>query len=175
MLPQLQPGLGVSILIVQHMPPIFTKGLADSLAAKCAIGVKEAQDGDVLKPDFAYIAPGGRQMMVIPASNGRKVIRITDDPPENSCKPSVDYLFRSVARYFPGKTLVLIMTGMGNDGTSGLRLLKPQGAITVAQDEASCVVFGMPREAIQAGVIDYVFPLDRLALELTRLLQGAGL
>jgi two-component system chemotaxis response regulator CheB len=91
------------------------------------------------------------------------VIRVTDDPPENACRPSVDYLFRSVALHFPGRSIAAVLTGMGNDGTEGLRMLKRGGSLTIAQDEASCVVFGMPKEAIAAGVVDTVVPLSKIA------------
>jgi len=96
------------------------------------------------------------------------LLRITDDPPENGCKPAVDYLFRSVALQFPGRSVAAILTGMGNDGTAGLRLLKRGRCQSIAQDEASCVVFGMPKEAIAAGLIDTVAPLDRLAGAIVR-------
>jgi len=162
-LPKLPADLGVPVLIVQHMPPLFTQSLAESLDAKCAIRVKEAENDEVIKKNIAYIAPGGKQMKLIPKPDGTRIIRITDDPPENNCKPSVDYLFRSVAHGFPGCATAVIMTGMGSDGTLGLRLMKRNKCFVIAQDEASCVVFGMPKEAINAGVVDIVVPLDRIA------------
>ena len=97
-----------------------------------------------------------------------KIIRVTDDPPENHCKPSVDYLFRSLAHHYVGRATGVIMTGMGNDGTLGLKLMKRSGAVVIAQDEPSCVVFGMPGEAIRAGVVDVVAPLDELAGAITK-------
>jgi two-component system chemotaxis response regulator CheB len=90
-------------------------------------------------------------------------VRLTDDPPENGCRPAVDYLFRSAALHFPGRSIAAVLTGMGRDGTEGLRMLKRSGCFSIAQDEASCVVFGMPKEAIQAGVVDTVAPLDGIA------------
>lgn len=167
-LPQIPADLGVPILIVQHMPPLFTQSLAQSLDGKSTIRVKEAQDKEALLANTAYIAPGGKQMKVVAGFGGTKVISITDDPPENNCKPSVDYLFRSVAHNFPGRASAVIMTGMGNDGTMGLRLLKRNGCFAIAQDAASCVVFGMPKEAINAGVIDLIVPLPRIAEEICR-------
>jgi two-component system chemotaxis response regulator CheB len=107
-------------------------------------------------------------MKIAAGQNGEITIRITDDPPENVCRPSVDYLFRSVALNFPGRAIAAILTGMGNDGTEGTRLLKRSGSFTIAQDEASYVVFGMPREAILAGVIDTVVPLNRIAGTIAR-------
>jgi len=165
LLPEIPKGLGVPLLIVQHMPPGFTQTLAETLDAKCAIHVREATDGESPEPDIAYIAPGGRHMRLKPgpAPEMNKIINITDDPPENNCRPSVDYLFRSAATYYPGQSMALIMTGMGNDGTLGLRLLKRGGCTVIAQDEASCVVYGMPKAAVEAGVVDSVVPLDAMA------------
>lgn len=169
MMPLLPGDLGVPLLIVQHMPPLFTASLAGSLDGKCQLRVKEAEDGEVLQPNVAYIAPGGRQMRVTPAADpSKRLVRITDDPPENHCRPSADYLFRSVAQHYPGRATGVIMTGLGNDGTLGLRLMKRSGAVVIAQDEASCVVFGMPKEAIAAKVVDVVASLENLADEITK-------
>jgi two-component system chemotaxis response regulator CheB len=162
-LPALPAGIGAPVFIVQHMPPHFTEALAERLQAKCAIPVKEARDGEIARVGHAYLAPGGRHMKLSPGEHGEIVIRITDDPPENACRPSVDYLFRSAALQFPGRSIAAILTGMGNDGTEGMRMLKRGGSPTIAQDEASCVVFGMPREAILAGVVDTVVPLTKIA------------
>jgi two-component system chemotaxis response regulator CheB len=167
-LPALPAKIGASIFIVQHMPPLFTEALAQRLQTKSAIKVKEAQDGETAHIDCAYLAPGGKQMKLAPGQNGEIIIRISDDPPENACRPSVDYLFRSVALHFPGRSIAAILTGMGNDGTEGTRMLKRGGSFTIAQDEASCVVFGMPKEAILAGVIDTIVPLNRIAGAIVR-------
>jgi len=164
LLPKLPSDIGVPIVIVQHMPPVFTQSLAKSLDAKCAIEVREAIDNEPLKPNVAYIAPGGKQMKLAAGADGRqRIVKITDDPPENSCKPSVDYLFRSVADHYVGRSTGVIMTGMGSDGTAGLKIMKNNGTFVIAQDEASCVVFGMPREPIESGIVDVIAPLDRLA------------
>jgi two-component system, chemotaxis family, protein-glutamate methylesterase/glutaminase len=112
-------------------------------------------------------------MKLAQGQSGEITIRITDDPPENSCRPSVDYLFRSAALHFPGRAIAAILTGMGNDGTEGMRMLKRAGSVTIAQDEASCVVFGMPREAIQAGVVDAIVPLSKIADKITRAVAEA--
>ena len=169
MLPMLPADIGVPIVIVQHMPPIFTESLAKSLDNKSALTVREAANGDVLKPNVVYIAPGGRQMKIAAGADGhQRVIKITNDPPENSCKPSVDYLFRSVADHYVGRATGVIMTGMGSDGTSGLRTMKDNGAVVIAQDEATCVVFGMPKEPIESGLVDIVAPLDRIAESILR-------
>lgn len=174
MLPQLPGSLSVPVLVVQHMPPLFTKSLADSLAPKCALRVKEAESGETARPGSIYIAPGGRQMKVTPGPGGDPIIEITDDPAENNCRPAVDYLFRSAANQFAGRAVAVIMTGMGSDGTLEMKLLKRGGALTIAQDEATCVVYGMPREAVQAGVVDLVLPLDEIAEGISRALRGAA-
>jgi len=172
MLPKLPGDLPVPVLLVQHMPPIFTKSLANDLDRRCALTVCEAVDGQPVLPGWVYVAPGGQQMRVRPEA-GQTLIEITDDPPERSCKPSVDYLFRAVSQIYQGNALGVIMTGMGNDGSLGCRLLKRQGALILAQDAASCVVFGMPREPIEEGIADVVAPLGEIASEITRLV-GKG-
>lgn len=158
------------ILIVQHMPPLFTRSLAQSLSRKCSLQIKEAEEGERVKPSTAYLAPGGAHLKLKKDASGL-FLQITDDPPENHCRPSVDYLFRSVSQSVPGRALAVILTGMGNDGTLGLRLLKRHGCRVIAQDEASCVVFGMPKEAILAGVVDHVLGLDLIAGELLRVVN----
>ena len=154
------------------MPPLFTKTLAQNISNSSALKACEAADGDVLAPNQVYIAPGGRQMRLVPGSKGAKRIQITDDPPENNCKPAVDYLFRSVAKHFPGEAMAVILTGMGSDGTIGLQLLKRQWCRVLAQDESTCVVFGMPKAAIEAGVVDAVLPIDEIASHILSILRG---
>jgi two-component system chemotaxis response regulator CheB len=169
MMPMLPGDLGVPIVIVQHMPPVFTKSLANSLNAKCALTVKEAQDGEALQANVAYIAPGGKQMKLVASTDGtNRLIRITNDPPENSCRPSADYLFRSVADYYVGRTTAVIMTGMGSDGTKGLHILKQKGALIIGQNEESCVVYGMPKAPAELGLTDMVTPLDKIAAEIVK-------
>ena len=163
-IPFLPENFPVPILIVQHMPPIFTKALADSLAKKSKLKIKEASHGEIISKGTVYIAPGGKHMRLKGFNTARQMqIEITDDPPLNHCKPSVDYCFKSISNFYPGKTLAIILTGMGNDGTMGLRLLKRVGAEVIAQDEASSIVFGMPAEAIKAGVVDHILPLNQIA------------
>jgi two-component system, chemotaxis family, protein-glutamate methylesterase/glutaminase len=171
LLPALPADLGAPVFIVQHMPSTFTQPLAASLDKKSAIRVKEAQDGEAAQANCAYVAPGGRQMKLFPGPKGEVMVAITDDPPENGCRPAVDYLFRSAALHFPGRSVAAILTGMGNDGTAGLRMLKRSGCFSIAQDEASCVVFGMPKEAIQAGVVDTVTPLNNVGAAIVRWLR----
>ncbi len=171
MMSMLTTPIGVPIVIVQHMPPLFTKSLADSLNNKCSLHVKEAEDGEILKNDVAYIAPGGKQMKIVAHPGGHGKVKITDDAPENNCKPSADYLFRSVAGLYKERATGVIMTGMGNDGAKGLRLIKRHGSPVIAQDEESCVVYGMPKEAVNAGVVDISLPLDRIAAEIVKTIK----
>lgn len=162
----------VPILIVQHMPATFTRSLAADLDRHCLLHVCEAADGQVVAPGRVYLAPGGQQMRIV-RQGDECTIRITDDPPENSCKPSVDYLFRSVADAYGSHAIGVIMTGMGYDGTVGCRILKGRGAGLICQDEASCVVFGMPREPIEQGLADRVVSLSEMADTLVNCVKGS--
>jgi two-component system chemotaxis response regulator CheB len=169
MLPKLPGNLGVPILIVQHMPPVFTKSLAVSLDKKCQLTVKEAENGENILPNVVYIAPGGKQMKLVAGNDGQhRRIKITDDPPENSCKPSADYLFRSVGDYYVGRTTAVIMTGMGSDGTRGLGVLREKAAYIIGQDESSCIVYGMPKAPAELGYLDVVVPLGKIADEIVK-------
>ncbi|MCP3875079.1 MAG: chemotaxis response regulator protein-glutamate methylesterase [Desulfobacteraceae bacterium] len=168
-IPMLPADIKAPILIVQHMPPMFTASLANSLNNKSQIEVKEAQNGDTITPGRILIAPGGKQMKIIAGADGlTRKIKITDDPPENSCKPSVDYLFRSIAQHYVGRSTGVIMTGMGNDGSKGLAQMKKNGSIVIAQDEETCTVFGMPKEPIESGIADIVAPLEKIAEEILK-------
>lgn len=174
LLPSLCASLPAPVFIVQHMPPLFTQALAKSLQSRSSIRVKEAGDGEKAANGCVYLAPGGKQMKLSAETPDAITIRLTDDPPENGCKPAADYLFRSAALQFPGRSIAAILTGMGADGAQGLRLLKRGGCAAIAQDEASCVVFGMPKEAIQTGLIDTVLPLNKIAGAISRLVGEAG-
>jgi two-component system chemotaxis response regulator CheB len=157
-LPRTTPG----ILIVQHMPEKFTAALAARLNGLCAMEVKEAADGDRVLDGRVLIAPGGRHMQ-LQRSGARYVVSVRDGPLVNRHKPSVDVMFRSVAQCAGANAAGLILTGMGDDGARGLLAMRQAGAQTVAQDEASCVVFGMPREAIRMGAAGEVLALDAMA------------
>lgn len=150
------------ILITQHMPERFTKTWADRLNSFCRISVKEAEDGDSVLPGHAIIAPGSYHM-TLARSGARYTVRINQDPPVNRHRPSVDVMFESVAQYAGGNAVGVILTGMGGDGAKGLLAMKQAGAFTIAQDEASCVVFGMPKEAIKLGGAERVLPLADIA------------
>jgi len=165
-IPKLQPTLNVPVFVVQHMPKTFTASLAQVLNKNSPLEVKEAQNGEVVLPNVVYIAPGGRQMKVASAAQGQLIIRVTDDPPENNCKPSVDYLFRSVAREYGSKATAVILTGMGSDGKLGVKVMKSAGAVSIAQNAATCVVYGMPKAVVDAGLADIVAPIDAISNEI---------
>ena len=157
-LPADMPG----IAIVQHMPPKFTALFAEHLNRSCALDVREATDGEKLMPGMARVAPGGRQMALARA-NGGYVLRVYDGPAVNLHRPSVDVLFHSVAQMTAAKTMGVLLTGMGSDGAQGLKAMHGAGALTVAQDQASSVIFGMPDQAIRLGGVREVLALERIA------------
>jgi two-component system, chemotaxis family, protein-glutamate methylesterase/glutaminase len=156
------------IVIVQHMPEKFTAAFARRLDSICAVQIKEAEDGDTVIRGRALIAPGNRHTL-LKRSGARYYVEVKDGPLVSRHRPSVDVLFRSVARYAGSNAVGVIMTGMGDDGAVGMAEMKEAGATTLAQDEASCVVFGMPAEAIKRGGVDKVLPLRSLAGEVLRL------
>lgn len=172
MLADLPADFPLPIVIVQHMPPMFVSVLVESLGRRISMLVLEADDGLLLQPGTVYLAPGGQQTKVIQRERDRQLVfELNDDAPENFCRPSIDYLFRSLARLDDQKILAVIMTGMGKDGVSGLKLLKQQGATVLAQDESTSTVFGMPMEACKAGCVDQVLPLDLLGAKIRILAQ----
>jgi two-component system chemotaxis response regulator CheB len=162
-LPATSPG----IVIVQHMPEKFTEAFARRLDGLCEMEVKEAADGDAVLRGRALIAPGNRHML-LQRSGARYFVTVKDGPLVSRHRPSVDVLFRSAAHSVGANGVGIIMTGMGDDGAHGLLEMKQVGASTVAQDEATSVVFGMPKEAIALGAADKILPLDRLAAEIVR-------
>ncbi|MDF1549585.1 MAG: chemotaxis response regulator protein-glutamate methylesterase [Bacteroidales bacterium] len=152
------------VIIVQHMPEHFTRSFADRLNEICKIHVKEAEDGDSVLQGKVLIAPGNKHML-LRRSGARYYVEVKDGPLVNRHRPSVDVLFRSTAVYAGSNSIGVIMTGMGDDGAKGLLEMKEAGAQTIAQDEASCVVFGMPKEAIKLGAANYTLPLDKIAMQ----------
>lgn len=150
------------IIMIQHMPATFTPAFAKRLDQICKISVKEAEDGDQLRPGLALLAPGGKQML-IEGRAGNAVIRIIESEPSLTYKPSVDITFRSVNKVYPGKTLAIVLTGMGADGREGARILKMQGSEIWAQDEQSCVVYGMPAAIVDAGLADKVLGINEFS------------
>jgi two-component system chemotaxis response regulator CheB len=159
------------IVIVQHMPELFTRSFAERLNSICRISVKEGVHGDIVSPGKAIIAPGNKHLM-IRKTGARYCVEINEGPLVNRHRPSVDVLFRSVAKYAGPNAIGIIMTGMGDDGAKGLLEMKQSGAYTIAQDEASCVVFGMPKVAIKLGAATTVLPLEKMAEHVCRLLPS---
>jgi two-component system, chemotaxis family, protein-glutamate methylesterase/glutaminase len=167
MLPQLPPDLGIPVVIVQHMPPMFTKLLAERLDAQTKLRVVEAVSGEVLKPGVVYIAPGDYHLELARGATGA-MTHLQKGPPENSCRPAVDPLFRSVARLYGKNALGIILTGMGQDGLRGSEAIKEAGGRILVQDKESSVVWGMPGYVAEANLADGIFPLSSIAPEITR-------
>ena len=160
--------------MVQHMPPYFTASLAEHLDQRSKLLVHEGRDGEPILPGHVYIAPGGKHMVVRqrPSSDAglpAPIIGLNENPPEHSCRPSVDVLFRSMAAHFDGNMLAVVMTGMGSDGCEGVRAMKRRGCLCLTQTEASCVIYGMPLAVDEAGLSDEQVPLDRIADRMDRL------
>lgn len=170
-LAELMPGIPsdfpVPIVIVQHMPPVFTRLLADRLNANAAIPISEAAAGTELTPGMAWIAPGDFHMVLEKSAGGAR-IALNKDAPENSCRPAVDRLFRSVVKVYGGAALGLILTGMGQDGMKGCQSISEAGGQVIAQDEASSVIWGMPGLVARAGIAEKVLPLSQIAGEIVR-------
>lgn len=166
-IPRLPRDLGVPVLIVQHMPSGFTHNLALSLDRASPLSVVEAEDGQAVESNRVYLAPGGRQMKVV-REKGAVRVALNDDPPENHCRPAADYLFRSVAEVFAERSLGVIMTGMGDDGAKGLKVMHAAGAYVLGQDQATCTIYGMPRCAAEAGVVDEQVSLPDMADHILR-------
>jgi two-component system chemotaxis response regulator CheB len=169
LLPELCRAVSTPIVIAQHMPAGFTAHLAASLARRCGSRVVEASDGQVIEESVLYIAPGNRHLLLRKREDDRLVSAVNDHPPVNGCRPSVDVLFRSITTACGAEAAGVILTGMGCDGAQGIGAMKRAGAATIAQDEATSVVWGMPRSAIEAGHIDHVLPLEQIASALTKL------
>jgi len=162
------------VLITQHMPPTFTTVLAEHLQRVSGRGAHEAEHGEVVLAGGIYLAPGGRHMRVV---RDGAIVRIAlgDDPPINFCRPSVDPLFSSAASVWGSGVLALVLTGMGSDGTAGAAEIVAAGGSVIAEDESSCVVWGMPRSVAQAGLCSAVLPLDQIAAKVLRLVSGGRL
>jgi two-component system chemotaxis response regulator CheB len=170
----LSSNLSVPIVIVQHMPPMFTRLLAERLTAHSPVPVKEAEPGDVLVPGRALIAPGDFHLRVVRDGN-RVVAALDQSPPENSCRPAADVLFRSVVDVYRGQTLGVVLTGMGQDGLRGCGWIREAGGQVVVQDEKTSVVWGMPGFVARAGLADAIVPLDDIAMQiLQRVPTGDG-
>lgn len=163
-IPRLPARLPVPVLLVQHMPAGFTATLAERLNRDSEVTVVEAKDGDEVRAGTVYIAPGGRHMTVARGAGGRPVVRLNDEPPEHGCRPAADVLFRSMAEFAdPRGVLAVVMTGMGRDGRDGVRAIRGAGGLCLTQSAETCMIYGMPRAVVEAGLSDDVAPLDRLA------------
>jgi two-component system chemotaxis response regulator CheB len=172
-LPALAGSVRVPVLIVQHMPAFFTGQLAERLTKLCNATVREAQAGQEIRPGDILLAPGGRHFEI--AGDGTTLrVRLTDDPPEHSCRPAADVLFRSAARVWGGGTLGLVLTGMGRDGLQGSRQIVEAGGTVIAQDEFTSVVWGMPGEVVRAGLADAILPLSQIGIEVALRLKRRG-
>lgn len=167
-LTQFDTDFPVPIIMIQHMPAAFTEAFAGRLNSLCNIMVKEASDGDVLKAGCAYLAPGGRQMLITGSGKSAKIKILDDNSPKITFKPSVDISFGSAAKTFAGKVLAVILTGMGSDGKEGARMLKDKGATIWSQDEESCVVYGMPQAIDKAGISQLSLPIDVMASSMVK-------
>jgi two-component system chemotaxis response regulator CheB len=167
LLPSFPAQFPLPIVIVQHMPPIFTGLLAKRLSAKCSLPVRECKSGDVLGPSCIWLAPGDYHM-VVREEGGHKILSTNQAPRENFCRPSVDVLFRSVAEIYGPNTLGVILTGMGQDGLKGCEVLAAAGASLIVQDEASSVVWGMPGFVARAGLAEKILPLNQIGEEIIR-------
>ena len=166
-LTQLPASFPLPILLVQHMPASFTPAFAQRLDQQCQIRVKEAEDGELLEKGTAYLAPGGRQMGLVDRG-GQVRVRVYDGDASLHYKPSIDMAFSSAAEVFPGKVLSVVMTGMGADGREGARALKKGGSTVWAQDEATCVIYGMPAAVVEAELADQILPLTDIGHELAK-------
>jgi two-component system chemotaxis response regulator CheB len=164
------PGV---ILVVQHMPPGFTRSLAERFNQVCPLEVKEAQEDDLLLSGHVYIAPAGYHLKIHPCGDRFRVF-LSRTPCDTLHCPSVDVLMESVSEVWPGRTLSVIMTGMGSDGAEGVRMIKRRGGSVIAQDEETCVVYGMPKAAVQTGCVDRLVPLVRIAEEIKQFVMPGG-
>jgi two-component system, chemotaxis family, protein-glutamate methylesterase/glutaminase len=171
-LPSLPANFPLPILIVQHMPPLFTRLLAERLNSRCALNVREAANGDVVEPGTILLAPGDFHMRVS-SEQGKVAVLLDQSPQQNFCRPAVDVLFRSVGEVYGGAALGVVLTGMGQDGLRGVEVLKARGARILAQDEATSVIWGMPGAVVKAGLADHVLPLDNVIPEIVRM-AGKG-
>jgi two-component system chemotaxis response regulator CheB len=167
-LPQFSKSINCPVFIVQHMPPKFTKSLAERLNSICQLEVKEAQNDEVVRAGVIYIAPGGFHMKVRKNLNSEVLIQITEEPSSTLHRPSVDVMMGSVNAMYGKNILGIIMTGMGKDGFEGITELKKLGGYCIAQDEESCVVYGMPKAINDAGLSDVVLPLEQISEQVNK-------
>jgi two-component system chemotaxis response regulator CheB len=171
-LPQLDPDISAGILIVQHMPKGFTKAFADRLDRESGIEVKEAEAGDRIEQGKAFVAPGGYHMIVKKKISGKKtagIIGLNHNPPVYGLRPTVDYMMLSAAEVYGNRTIGVILTGMGSDGAKGMKSIHGNRGKTIAQDKDTCVVYGMPKVAVEKGAVDKIVPLNKIAEEIMKM------
>lgn len=161
-IPRLPRSIATPIVVVQHMPPLFTKSLAEGLDSTSSLNVREASEGDLVKAGNVYIAPGGLHMTVR-KGRGEMSIHLDQEPEGELLRPSVDVLFESIAQAYGKRSLAVILTGMGNDGFKGFKKMKAKGAFSIAQNEESCAVYGMSKTIIDGGLADAVLPINHIA------------
>ena len=173
-IPYLPENLAAGVLIVQHMPSGFTKSLAERLNSLSELTVKEAEHGEKIKPGWVYIAPGDSHLTVAVNHSGpikELIVALDKSEPVNGHRPSVDVMFESAAMQFWGQIVGVIMTGMGSDGSNGLKLVKEKGGMTIAEHQSSCVVYGMPKAAVETGKVDRIVPLMEISQEIVKMLK----
>jgi len=171
-IPKLPSTLGVPVFVVQHMPQGYTKSLAARIGEMSQLPVQEAANSMIVEPNQVYVAPGGLHMG-IEVQRGKHWISTSDSPPEHNCRPSVDYTLRSVAKAYAGRLLVVILTGMGRDGTEGCRLVRQLGGSVLAQHPDGCVVYGMPKAVVEEQLANRVVPLEKMATWIVRMLEAS--
>jgi two-component system chemotaxis response regulator CheB len=171
MIPKIPMGFPKGIVVVQHMPPKFTKSLADRLNNISEIAVKEAEEGDVVRRGLVLIAPGGIHVTFRRNEKNEVAVHLSEEPTHTLHRPSVDVMMKSAAEVFGPGVLGVIMTGMGKDGLEGLRVIRKKNGFVIAQNEETCVVYGMPRAVVEAGISDIVAPLDQIPQILTSIVQ----
>ncbi len=176
LLPALPPGFPLPVLIVQHMPEVFTRLFAERLNGRCRLPAHEAVEGEPVRPGTIYIAQGNWHMEVLAAAHTSSppTLHLAQGPLENHCRPAVDVLFRSMAAVYGAGVLAVVLTGMGSDGMKGCRAIREQGGSVLAQDQATSTVWGMPGAVAQAGLAQKVLPLDAIAGEIVRMAVRAA-
>lgn len=172
-IPFLPKNLHIPVVLVQHMPPLFTKFLAENLNKKSALNVVEVEDGQEILPGTVYIAPGGKHFTV-QLVNNKKIAKLNDDPPENSCRPSADVLFRSLPEAFSNDILCVVLTGMGQDGMKGVSIMKTNRCYCITQSAKTCVVYGMPKAVDDANLSDISLDLEQIPNQIQSLVKGVN-
>ncbi len=171
-IPKIPGDIPAAFLVVQHMPAGFTKSLAERLDSLSELTVKEAEDGEIIRAGYVYIAPGNYHMLVA-KDDGKLKIKLSDEPPIKGHRPSIDAMLNSLSDTGIEDVIAIIMTGMGTDGSEGIvNIKRKNNGFIIAQDEESCVIYGMPKAALETGVVDFVVPLNEIAGQITKIVGG---